>query len=432
MDPINYRLDVANPLENAVKGYQAGFGIRAANEARDLAQTQQQTAMAQQERKREVLRNLINNPNAGASEYANAALEVPEMHAQFKQAWDTKNTAQQKTILSDLTQWATAIQQKKPEVAEKMISARADALENAAGAPTEESKRYRAQAEMVRESPEFASTMMLGMMQAHPDGGKVIDSIVKMGGERRADQLQPALVDKGVADASTAQSEAKIKGVDAKYADSKALLDVEKKGWDIKKIKADIDIARESNRIATMNAVANRESNALKRQELQAKIGDAVREREEKIAGKVAQAETEIAGVTDTIALIDEIFADPNSLKAVTGASAWKGAIPGTDNRTMAGKVDQLTNMLAAANLDKLKGPMSDKDILFVKRISGNIDRYQDEDKFAAELTKVRDIMKRAETKLRTKYGAPEAKAPAKPSAGAPGATQNLNIRVDF
>ncbi len=428
MDPINYQLDVVNPFESTFKGYQQGFGIRAANEQRDLAQKQQQAAMAQQKQQRDALQSLMSKRDAGAEDYANATLLIPGMREQLKQAWDTKNTAQQQSHLSDLSQWSAAIQNGKPKIASDAMRQRADAMEATAGAPTRESQALRAQAGVIEEHPEFGNYMLKSLLVAHPDGGKVIDSIAKMGGERRADQLQPALVNKGVADASTAQAEAKIKGVDAKYADSKALLDVEKKGWDIKKIKADIDIARESNRIATMNAVANRESNALKRQELQAKIGDAVREREEKIAGKVAQAETEIAGVTDTISLIDEIFADPSSLKAVTGGSAWKGAIPGTENRTMAGKVDQLTNMLAAANLDKLKGPMSDKDIQFVKRISGNIDRYQDEDKFAGELTKVRDIMKRAESKLRAKYGAPEAKAPAKPAA----ATPNLNIRVDF
>ena len=71
----------------------------------------------------------------------------------------------------------------------------------------------------------------------------------------------------------------------------------------------------------------------------------------------------------------------------------------------MAGKIDQLANILAAANKDVLKGPTSDRDILFLKSISANLDRYQDGDEFKKQLYKINSILNKNEQVISQQYG---------------------------
>lgn len=408
MEPLNYSGAFANipsPQASFMEGVKGGAGIQ------QLQQQQQAAAAArlQQQQMQDDLAALSQNPTTDA--IGRMSLKYPQLSEQFKRSFDILDPAQKQTKLEHASQVYAAINSNKPEVAQKILSDQAAALRNSGN--EKDAKAAEMMATMVRDHPEMAKTSAGLILSAAVGSDKFAATYGAVGGEQRAQEQAPAVLRKVTAEAGTAESDEKVKAVDAKYADSKAMQDIEKKGWDIKKIKADIDIARESNRIAAMNAAANREGNTLKREELRMKIDDAKLARDDKIRSKVAEAETEISGVTDMKDLIGTILADPSSLKAVTGASAWKGAIPGTENRSMAGKVEQLVNMTAAINLDKLKGPMSDKDILFVKRISANLDRYQDEDVFEGDLKKLQAIAERTENKLREKYGVP---APAKPT----------------
>ncbi len=437
MEPYNYSgafSNVQSPADAFTGGLKTGASVA------DLQQQQTQKAAEQALKKKhaEVINSLISNKNAGAEEYGNAMLLVPGMKEQLKQSWDTKNTAQQQTLLTDLSKWGAAIQNGKPDIAIEEMRKRADAIEATAGGPTKESQAFRAHADSVALYPEYGGFMIKSLLASHPDGGKVVDALAKLGAEERAVSQAPADLRKKVADAGAAESDATTKKVTAAHAEENAIKDLAKKGWDITAIENDIAYKKESNRIAAMNAVANRESNTLKRDELKMKIKDAEMARDEKVREKVANAETEVAVVTDAKGLLGEILSDKDTLKAATGASAWRGVLPGTKARTMAGKIEQLENTFAATNLDKLKGAMSDKDIMFLKKIGTNLDRYQAEEGFADELGKALSILDRAEEKLRKKNGMPPAPkpAPTPPTETTVGSTPpsggNRNIVVDF
>lgn len=413
--PIDYTSAFANvpsPQESFMQGVRDSATmqqLQAQRQQQAIALQQAEAARQQQLQMQSDLGALSQNPtSAGIAKFTT---RYPHLSEPMKRAFDMLEPAEKQAQLKNWNEVSAAFETNHPEIAIKLMREQATALRNSKN--EREAGAAEAMANLAETDPVFAKILTGKMVATIAGPEKYAEAMAKIGGEQRAQDLAPAALRKAMAEAAAAESEEKVKAVDAKYADSKAMQDIEKKGWDIKKIKADIDISRESNRIAAMNAAANREGNTLKREELRMKIDDAKLARDDKIRSKVAEAETEISGVTDMKDLIGTILADPSSLKAVTGASAWKGAIPGTENRSMAGKVEQLVNMTAAINLDKLKGPMSDKDILFVKRISANLDRYQDEDVFEGDLKKLQAIAERTENKLREKYGVP---APAKPT----------------
>lgn len=211
-DPYDYTSAFANlqsPQAAIMEGIKNGVALTdvqalRAQQARDLAVQQQKQA---------TIKALVDNPNATADDYAKATLVVPELHEQFKQAWSTKNTAQQQSDLKRITEWSAAIQSGQPKIASDGMRAQADAIENTAGAPTPESKALRVKADNVDANPQAANVILKSMLAAHPEGKNAIDNIVALGKEQRAVNEAPADLAKKAADAATAGADATIKNL---------------------------------------------------------------------------------------------------------------------------------------------------------------------------------------------------------------------------
>jgi hypothetical protein len=190
--PYDYTLNVQTPFQALAQGYQAGAAIR--ND--QFAQQQQATALQQQQQQQRVIQGLISNPNAGATDYSNAMLVVPGLKDQLAGAWKTKSEAQQQASLSDTSQWAAAIQQGQPQVASAAIRARADAMDNSAGAPTPQSKMLRTQADVIDAHPEFAGFLMKAKLSSMGDAGsKVVDQLARLKQQPDADKKLAAEAD---------------------------------------------------------------------------------------------------------------------------------------------------------------------------------------------------------------------------------------------
>lgn len=68
-------------------------------------------------------------------------------------------------------------------------------------------------------------------------------------------------------------------------------------------------------------------------------------------------------------------------------------AIAGTDRANYEAKFAQLKDTLASANLDKIKGAMSDKDIEFLRNIGTALNPNMSEEAFDTELEKIKEVM---------------------------------------
>lgn len=409
-EPINYM--AAMPQQDLLRNIQGGLALGSQIRQINEAEAAQQRAQAAAKLYNDDVNAAISNPTPQA--FSSLALKYPQQREAIKQAWDGLDEGERKSQSEAMSQTYAALLAGKPDIAKQVVQTRIDARKNSGMDYSTEENVLK----LLDSDPRQAQAS-LGFILSHTtDPKKFAETFGNLGAEQRAQELAPEELKK-------AKAEATIKTEEAKTAPQKFLLELEQKGWDIKKTQEEISSSKESNRLRAMEVALSKERNDISRQELQQKIDDAREKQAEKLREKVANAETELASVTDAQGLIGEILGDKDSLLAATGLSAFRGAIPGTKARAMAGKLEQLQNQLAATNLDKLKGPMSDKDILFVKRIAANLDRYQDENLFAKELGKVQEILTRTEEKVRTKYGMPKPK-PAQPS------DNQRNIVVDF
>lgn len=442
MQPINYSVDVATPFQAALQGYQAGAAIRGDQQA----QAQQQAALAEQQRQKQMLADLASKPNATADDYASVMTQIPALAEHLGKAWAAKNTAQQQSLASDLLQWGAAIKSGRPEVAVDQMTGRADMIEKAAGSPTKESEGLRMQAKVIKEHPTFALGQFQAMLAANPNGKDAAATLASFGGEGRAAELHPDLVTKGAADAKKAGSDALKAGSDAttaavtaKYAEPVVLAELAKKGWDVQNIKSEIGYRKESNRIAAMSAAAAREGNALKREELGIKIKEARSAMEDKIRAKVADAETAAGTIDNMLNTVDRLKKSPGLREVVgsiegsdfyptQGAAALNLLNPftssGDDRADAIAMIKTLGSQTFLAMVPQLKGTGNLSDAEGKKLETGlqSLSRQQSEKQFVDNLDEVQRLMLKARKNIETRTGL-KLKTPDTPAA-APSAAE--------
>lgn len=350
MDPINYSIDVQTPVQAAAQGYTLGAGIR---DDQFKAQ-QQQAALAQQQQQGKVILGLVNNPNASANDYANAALLVPGMKDQLKQAWDTKNAAQQASHLSDFTQWAAAIQQGQPQVASAAMRARANAIETSAGGPTPESQSYKRQADVIDAHPEFGGFMLKALLTGQGEQGqKVVDQLATL-------KREPDVDRKTTAEADSAEAKA---AVDAATVPA----DITKKILANKDMQSQID--DRANRFA-LDKDKFRSELGMKTLELQDKLGtlpEFVAKDVSTAAADSVAAQQSAARMTDLAARIDALDKSGDLASGITarGREAIK-RVTGNQNEITRLRSEYsriVTPAAMAAYKTVASGSTSDKDI---------------------------------------------------------------------
>ena len=424
MDPINYSTDVQTPFQAALQGYQAGAAIR--ND--QLQQQQQQAALAQQQQMRKDLLELSKNPTPDA--IAKMSVRYSQLSEPLKRSYEMLNQQQQEAKVSAAIPVYAALQSGRHDVAAQKLRDTAAAMENSG--QTEEAKRTLAWAEMIEQHPEQAMLTSGLLLSSVMGPEKFATTFSTLGQEQRSAEQAPAELAKKQADATKA-------GIDARYAEQGAVLDLQKKGWDIRHIQEDIGFKKEANRIALMNAAAAREGNALKREELGIKIQEARTALDDKIRAKVADTESAATAIDNTLNTIERLKRNP-ALNDVLGSLEGSEYYP-TQLAQGAAKVMNLTNPLytptsaddrsdAKALIESLgsqiflsqipamkgSGSLSNAEGDKLQAALQNLKRTQSETQFRANLDEAARLLKKGRETLSKRSGVPLS-APDTPAA---------------
>lgn len=414
MGPMNYALDVQQPFQAALQGFQAGSAMRQVADQRAQAEQQQASQQAMQADLAAAAKDQRLLPGL--------MVKYPQLSEQLKRGWDVMSAEQQRGNMEHAAQVYAALSSGRPDVAQQTLKDRATALRNSGdeqGAKTaEDMARW---AEMDAESLKTSVGLRLAAL---PGGDKVIESAVKLGTESRAAAQAPAALRKAEADATGAEADAKTKGVTAKFAESNAIKDLETKGWNIKALQADIDFKKQSSRIAAMNAAIAKEGNALKRQELQVKLDEAIAARETKVREKVATAESGAASIDNMLNTIERIKANP-SLDDVVGSI--EGRLPvvfGDENADAAALIETLGSQAFLAQIPNIKGmgALSNAEGEKLQSALQNLSRAQSESQFRRNLDEASRLLKKGRETLARSTGVPLGKpdTPAAPGSRPP------------
>lgn len=379
MEPINYLAQVADPFAQATQGLQLGAGMAELQQKQALmAQQQQQQQLALQEQAR-----FFSNPNPTMRDAARyASLLTPEQSKAFLPFMEGISKEQQQGTLKSTGQLLSALQT-NPQIFISQAKEKALAARNSGdeGDATLFEQMAEAAADPQR-GPAVVFKSLAARTAGIPGAKEFFETIDKSLTTQREEAQAPAELKKKIADADAAVADAEKKvaeakdtparlaaeqekrladaakaKVDAEFARSNALLEQEKKRADITKTEADILIAKENNRIAALNAAQARETNVIRRQELQQRIDDATEKRDSTKREQQATLASVQADIDNFINTGTQILNTPiEVIKSATGPVASRLPTLSQDVADFEALVETLGSQAFLAQIPKMKG----------------------------------------------------------------------------
>jgi len=424
--PINYTVDVQSPFEAALGGFKIGA---AGAEAQAQAQAREQAKKAQT-----ALATLFTNPNATAADYERVLPFLPkEQAAIVTQGFERKTKAQQDSDLRMGAEVYSAIKSGQPDVAIQRLADSAAALRNSGR--EEDAKAAEASAEAIKINPTGAQATVALYMARLPGGTGYLEAADKALATVRAEALQPAALkkavadaDKSVADATEAQAkatnapamakadadlkaaQARKAEVDAEFARANAVLEAEKKRADITKTEADILIAKEDNRIKALNAAQAKETNVLRRAELQQKIDDATKTRDQADRDQKATLANQVADIDNFVNTATRIKQTPRDIiNAATGPIASRLPTTNQDVSDFESLVETLGSQAFLAQIPKIKGTgnLTEKEGDKLQASLQNLSLKQSPDRLLANVDEAVRLLEKSRVNITARSGLP-------------------------
>lgn len=377
MDPINYSgmQTPVDPGQALLGGLKTGATIQGIG----FQQQQQQMAMDQAKRQQQDLVSLMNNPNPTAKDYADYAMRNPQQADAAKQAFTLLDEQRQKQTLSTASQVYSALQTGRPDLAKQILEQQKAALAN--GGNPGDAQANETLLKVVEGNPDQA-LHMAGTFLASAMGPKNFAAVFEgLSKEARENQLAP--VKQQQAELSLADTRSKI--------DTRA---------------ADTEIKRADTQIKALTANIAKESNDIKRADLQQKLDAATIKRDQAARDKAAGTESTISTIDNAIDTIAKLETAPG----LAGAVGVRGAIPnvpGSDASNAAALIEQLQSQtfLGAVSAMKGMGALSDAEGAKINSSVASLNTKQDEKQFRAQLASIKSIFEKGRERAAKQAG---------------------------
>jgi hypothetical protein len=391
VQPVDYFGGIRPPdMSSAVMGgLQSGLAMRQVNEA-DAAKQAAIEAHAQYGRD---LSATLENPTPQA--FAALIAAHPEQRKALGQSWEMLDKDQQNQQFNSGVQVYSALRSGRPDIAAGVVDENIAALENS-GKDASHMKSIREQLKTDPKSVE--ASMGLTMSSLDPDKWG------KIAGEMRESEMAPAKL-------SEAQAKAQKAGVDAKFAESQAVMDLNKKGWDITKLQNDMAIAGQNSKIAAMNAGLKKETNDLKRQELQVKVNDATTKRDDAVREKVAGVESGRTQMDNMLTTADRILKTPfGVIDDVTGPINSKLPTTGQEEADFEELVTTLGSQAFMAQIPSLKGmgALSNAEGEKLQSALQNLSLRQSPERLIENVKEAQRLILKGRSSLADRHGIPD------------------------
>ena len=432
----DYSIDVEQPFLAATRGFQLGLTTETALQDRALAQQaaqrevqEKQLALQRQQQFQSGISNFFAKPPEQRKYDDLAPLMVGANKQQFdalKQIGDNM-TAEKKEASQRFTAETLLALEAAPDVA----LAR---LEQRIGAETDPGQKQALGVirDIAKVNPKQAG-VLLEELGAATFGKTWYDGITAARGERRAAELAPSQL----AEQQAKATEASVK---AKFAESKAVADLNLTDAQIKNYAVQQDIAKQNQRIAAMQAQAAKEGNVLKQQELQLKIDTAREARDQSVRDKYSQAQNVLATFDNTLVSVDKILnnwgktkdgkIDPNlsnrTVKSATGPVASRIFTISQDVADFEEQVGSLESQAFLSQVEKMRGlgALTEKEGARLVNALASLSLRQSPKQLAENMLVVRDLMQKARSSAAAKFGDLQSK-PTAPAA-------IKNVTVDY
>lgn len=205
MQPMDYRIQVQNPFEGAIRGVQAGVNLAGVMDK----QAEQQRQLELQRQMQTDLGGLamkVKDGTAGAQDFASTVVKYPQLSEHFKRGFDMMSADQQQSRLGQATQVYAALNANKPEIAQQLLAEQEAAARNSGN--EKDAQAAATLSKLISMSPETAKTSTGLMLSSVMGPDKFTATFTGLGSEQRAQEKQPFEVSTAAATALQKVAEA--------------------------------------------------------------------------------------------------------------------------------------------------------------------------------------------------------------------------------
>jgi hypothetical protein len=435
MQPFNYTINTGGANEAFQQGMNQTAGLMAT--AADFQKSQAMIVAAQQKAeadayKRQRFQSVSQNPNS--KDVQSLLLEFPELHEGLGKSLDFMSADEKKNTQAMAFSVLSALENGKDDAAVQVIDQQIDAAKNAKD--TASAKRLEVLRNSVIANPNAARFSLDGLLFSTM--GKDYGDLRKNTEAAKTDAAtRGSKVRQGEAEATKTEADAVTAQVKAKFADSDAAIELEKKGWDIKKIQSDMQIAKMNSQIAAMNAQTSRmnvgvasQGNNLKMQENQIKLQELIDKRNTTVREKAAEVESARFNIDNMLNTANRVLNTPKSVISAA-AGPISSRIPTTSSNTadFEALVSTLGSQAFLSQLPNIKGmgQLSNVEGDKLQAALQNMSLTQSPGRLIENVKEAQRLLLKVRQNVSTRYGVPDT-APDTPAAPAQQTKQADNI----
>lgn len=203
VQPINYMLDVQNPIQTAMTGLTQGMQIGQFVQAKELAQKE----ALQKEQVQQELSTFASKPNKTHEDYATIMARFPALAEDFKRGYDVLDSGKQQATFKTTSRIYAALSGGQPNVAKSILETEALGYENAGDKTTAD--QMRTLAAMAETDPDGLLTIS-GLTLASTTPSQFKDVLGALGENQMLPEeinLKKAQTDKTKAEAEKTETE---------------------------------------------------------------------------------------------------------------------------------------------------------------------------------------------------------------------------------
>lgn len=339
VQPINYMLDVQNPIQTAMTGLTQGMQIGQFMQAKEQAERE---AIQKQQMQQE-LSAFASKPNKTHDDYANIMAQYPALAEDFQRSYNVLDTGRQQASFKTASQAYSAAAGGRSDIAKSILENEALGYENAGDEATADQMRNLAK--MADQNPDgFLTSTGLFLASANPD--KFKETLGALG----ENQMLPEEIN--LKKAQTDKAKAEIGNLESQVEDRQTgrVLEQQKMQLQNDQFYAKLDQDQQQ-----FYEKLNQEERKLAQTVFNVREKPEQRmERLEKVEGFATSARNAAEGSK----LAAQLANDAKALSESTGGY-WNRAmrnVPGTDEYNFDQKLETMKSKIFLAQVDQMRG----------------------------------------------------------------------------
>lgn len=393
MQPINYMLDVQNPIQTAVTGLTQGLQIGQFMQAKELAEKE----ALQKEQMQQELSVFASKPNKTHDDYANIMVKYPALAEDFKRSYDVLDSGKQQATFKTASRIYAATASKRFDLAKSILETEAVGYENSGDKET--AGYLRQMATMAETDPEGLQTLT-GLTLASTNPGQFKDVL----GALNQNDLTPFEIENKQAQTGKVKAETEKTETETLWYGDKTQAEIDDKNSQIEDRKTGRVLEQQKMQLQNDQFYAKLDQDQqlayekLNQEERkQARAMAAAKETPIQRVERVEKAQNfaDVAkNAAGTAQLAAQLVNDYKALGDATGAGVWnmaRRAIPGTAEYNFSRRVEALKSQAFLISAEKMRGlgSLTESEGKKLENAIASLDLNQSTDQVARSIAEV-------------------------------------------